>query len=144
MRRILSDGLVGAMAGFIVGFFGYIAVNDVVVPLPGIPGMGPLVGALAGAVCGGIVGSYLRRPVEEGGSIARWCASMTVVVGGVSFLAGFVGPILLQPDMPQGPLLGIFCTGPLGALAGAALGALLGLARQTLRHEPPHPAGRQV
>jgi len=49
------------------------------------------------------------------------------VVGGISFLAGFVGPILLDPNSPQGPLLGIFFTGPLGAIAGAILGAVIGL-----------------
>jgi hypothetical protein len=52
---------------------------------------------------------------------------MTVVVGVISFLAGFAGPIILHPDSPQGPLLGIFFTGPLGALAGAVLGAIIGL-----------------
>jgi len=35
-----------------------------------------------------------------------------LVVGVVSFLAGFVGPIILRPDSNQGPLLGIFITGP--------------------------------
>ena len=44
----------------------------------------------------------------------------------VAFLAGFVGPILLTPGSPQGPLLGIFITGPLGALAGAVLGLIIG------------------
>jgi uncharacterized membrane protein YeaQ/YmgE (transglycosylase-associated protein family) len=52
---------------------------------------------------------------------------MTVVVGVISFLAGFVGPIILKPNSPQGPLLGIFFTGPLGALAGAVAGAIIGL-----------------
>ena len=52
---------------------------------------------------------------------------MATVVGGISFLAGFAGPILLTPDSPQGPLLGIFVTGPLGFLAGAVLGALVGM-----------------
>jgi hypothetical protein len=45
------------------------------------------------------------------------------VAGGVAFAAGFIGPMILTPDANQGPLLGIFLTGP----AGAALGALLGL-----------------
>jgi hypothetical protein len=42
-------------------------------------------------------------------------------------LIGFAGPIILDPNSPQGPLLGIFFTGPLGALAGAVLGAVIGL-----------------
>ena len=45
-----------------------------------------------------------------------------VILGGVGFIAGFVGPILLRPDANQGPLLGIFITGPLGFVVGAAAG----------------------
>jgi uncharacterized membrane protein YeaQ/YmgE (transglycosylase-associated protein family) len=52
---------------------------------------------------------------------------MTVVVGVASFLAGFAAPIILDPKSPQGPLLGIFFTGPLGALAGAVVGTIIGL-----------------
>ena len=42
----------------------------------------------------------------------------------VGFAAGFFGPILLNPDANQGPMLGIFITGPGGAFAGFILGAL--------------------
>ncbi len=40
-------------------------------------------------------------------------------------MAGFFGPILLNPDANQGPLLGLFITGPGGAIGGLILGALL-------------------
>jgi hypothetical protein len=36
----------------------------------------------------------------------------------VGFAAGFYGPIFLSSSASQGPLLGIFLTGPLGALLG--------------------------
>lgn len=42
--------------------------------------------------------------------------------GAICFAAGFFGPILLAPGANQGPLLGIFITGPLGTLAGFAIG----------------------
>jgi hypothetical protein len=46
-----------------------------------------------------------------------------VLALGVSgFAAGFFGPIILRPEANQGPMLGIFITGP----GGAALGLLLG------------------
>ena len=45
-----------------------------------------------------------------------------VVVGGIGFLAGFVGPIYFS-TASQGPLLG-FVTGPLGAVVGAVAGAI--------------------
>jgi hypothetical protein len=38
------------------------------------------------------------------------------------FAAGFVGPMRLAPGANQGPMLGIFITGPLGHLVGAGLG----------------------
>ena len=45
-------------------------------------------------------------------------------MGAVGGAAGFLGPIFLNPDANQGPLLGLFITGPGGALAGAVLGFL--------------------
>jgi hypothetical protein len=48
-----------------------------------------------------------------------------VALGVTGFVAGFFGPIALNPEANQGPLLGLFITGPLGALGGLALGALV-------------------
>lgn len=50
--------------------------------------------------------------------ILRWA----IIMGGIGFVAGFFGPMLLAPGANQGPMLGIFITGPLGAIAGAAYG----------------------
>jgi hypothetical protein len=47
-----------------------------------------------------------------------------VVLGLLGFVAGFFGPILLAPQSNQGPLLGIFITGPLGFVVGIILGCL--------------------
>lgn len=44
------------------------------------------------------------------------------VAGGVGFALGFFGPMLLAPDANQGPMLGIFITGPLGFLGGLVWG----------------------
>lgn len=51
------------------------------------------------------------------------------IVGGISFAAGFFGPIILRPDSPQGPMLGIFFTGPLGFVVGLIGGAVVGFVR---------------
>jgi hypothetical protein len=59
-----------------------------------------------------------RRP-DPGGQIALWAATF----GGIAFAAGFLGPIVLSTSN-LGPLLGIFVTGPMGALVGAVAGAL--------------------
>ena len=43
-------------------------------------------------------------------------------LGAIGFAGGFFGPIIFNPQANQGPLLGIFITGPLGFLVGAVLG----------------------
>jgi hypothetical protein len=45
-----------------------------------------------------------------------------LVLGGVGFALGFFGPLLITPEANQGPLLGIFITGPLGLIVGFFLG----------------------
>ena len=62
-------------------------------------------------------------------SLARSVLLGALVVGGIGFSAGFFGPILLAPGANQGPLLGIFITGPLGFLLGAVGGAVHWYAR---------------
>ncbi len=47
---------------------------------------------------------------------------MTLGVGLAAFLVGFVGPMIWAQDANQGPMLGIFITGPLGVLAGFVYG----------------------
>ena len=44
------------------------------------------------------------------------------LVGFITFLCGFVGPIILTPEANLGPLLGLFITGPLGFLLGGVIG----------------------
>jgi uncharacterized membrane protein len=44
------------------------------------------------------------------------------IVGFLAFLAGFFGPMILASDANQGPMLGIFITGPLGFLVGIVVG----------------------
>ena len=46
-----------------------------------------------------------------------------VLLGAVGFNAGFFGPLILT-DANQGPLLGLFITGPLGFMVGAIAGAV--------------------
>ena len=53
-------------------------------------------------------------------SIGLWVAAL----GGTGFVAGFFGPIALNPEANQGPLLGMFITGPGGALGGLIVGLL--------------------
>lgn len=58
-------------------------------------------------------------------SVRRWA----LAIGATGFVCGYAGPLWLAPDSNQGPLLGIFLTGP----AGLVLGALLGLVMKLLK-----------
>jgi hypothetical protein len=112
------------LAGFVVGFLSSFSLGFL-----GLDGTGWVAVALGalGAVGGGAIGLALRSPSDRARTTARWSAATALAVGIVAFLAGFVGPMVVRPDSPQGPLLGILFTGPLGALAGALIGALIGL-----------------
>ncbi len=49
------------------------------------------------------------------------------ILGIIGFLGGFVGPVIFTPEANQGPLLGIFITGPLGFVLGLVVGFVLQL-----------------
>lgn len=55
------------------------------------------------------------------GMMLKWGA----IIGGIAFACGFVGPVIFTPQSNQGPLLGIFITGPIGFLVGLAVGLVL-------------------
>ena len=72
------------------------------------------------------------RP-SDFGRVVLWTASVAVV----GFLAGFFGPVWFAAQSPQGPLLGIFTTGPVGAVIGSLVGLLL-----SIRHVRHHPTAK--
>ena len=67
-----------------------------------------------------------------------------LVTGVLGFVAGFFGPIIFAPSANQGPLLGIFITGPLGVLLGALGGGIHWLTRGNRAAESPHDHTRPV
>jgi hypothetical protein len=50
-----------------------------------------------------------------------------VVLGSVGFAGGFFGPMIVDPTSGNGPLLGIFLTGPGGMVLGFAVGLVADL-----------------
>ena len=67
--------------------------------------------------------------VRHGPFRNRWWRGETVAgfaatVGGLAFVAGFVGPMVLAPSSNQGPLLGLLYTGPIGLVLGVVWGLL--------------------
>lgn len=75
-------------------------------------------------VCAVVVGWFVwkafgsRSTIGILPTVVLWAA----VVGGIGFAGGFFGPMIFAPSANQGPLLGIFITGPLGLLLGAIMG----------------------
>jgi len=48
-----------------------------------------------------------------------------IIIGSISFIFGFFGPMIFMAESNQGPLLGLFITGPIGFLAGLIGGSIL-------------------
>jgi hypothetical protein len=75
--------------------------------------LGSLVAAVAAAAF------VWRATGSEAGGFVRSVMYGALVVGAIGFAGGFFGPMILTPGANQGPLLGLFITGPLGAIVGA-------------------------
>jgi hypothetical protein len=52
-----------------------------------------------------------------------------LILGVVGFAAGFFGPLVFVPEANQGPLVGIFISGPLGVVIGFVLFGLCSMLR---------------
>ena len=115
------------MAYVVVVFLGTFVFSWLVLrlflPLGGIAWLGNLLALL--------IAAFVARNAWYGsadGLPASGYAGMGAVVLGVSgFVLGFFGPMIFAPEANQGPMLGIFITGPGGALLGAVLGWAYGV-----------------
>jgi hypothetical protein len=47
------------------------------------------------------------------------------LLGAIGFAGGFFGPMIFMPESNQGPLFGIFFSGPAGFVVGSVGGALI-------------------
>jgi len=95
--------------------------------LPGAAGAATL-GALV--VASGVGVATFRAFGQDSPGRVRTVA-IGAAVGLVSgFLLGFIGPMVFDPAGAQGPMLGLFITGPLGMLAGAGIALLRGRLRR--------------
>ena len=81
--------------------------------------------SIVSLLCAVGVGWYIWKKLGSGpeGLISSALVGAGLL-GGIGFCVGFFGPIIFIPYANQGPLLGIFITGPLGFLLGAASGVV--------------------
>lgn len=52
-----------------------------------------------------------------------------LIVGGIAFFGGVVGPLLFMRESNVGPIIGFIIAGPIGFLVGNVLGAIYGFLR---------------
>ncbi|HUK22685.1 MAG TPA: hypothetical protein VLV45_14175 [Gemmatimonadales bacterium] len=100
--------------------------------------MGFIISLLISAVPVAVVWAIVRH----GPFRSRWWRGERVLgfalaIGAIAFLAGFVGPMVLAPSANQGPLLGIFITGPVGLLVGLVWGLARAAGRRQSAALPP-------
>jgi hypothetical protein len=90
--------------------------------------------AFAGSLAAAIwAARYMWRRTQDGGGVLTMTLGGAMIVGTIGFLGGFFGPLIWAPDANQGPLLGLFITGPLGFVLGGIGGCLYGVARRVRR-----------
>jgi len=125
--RDLLRGALAAVAGLSTFWFVFWLPCSILLP-EGAPGLVPFAISFVSAAA---VGRFVwRRSAGMSGGLASHALLGAAIVGGIGFAGGFVGPIILTPDANQGPLLGIFITGPLGALLGAVGGGIAWFVRR--------------
>ncbi len=118
MIRILKP-IVSFLMFFVVLFF----IGTILTIATELPDWISVALALFGAV---LVAWYTWRLVsgeKMGTGISVLCGAL--MLGGLGFIIGFLGPMILAKDTSQGPLVGIFITGPLGVFLGAIGGYFL-------------------
>jgi hypothetical protein len=83
------------------------------------------VASLTGILVAFVAGRFVwRRSASIPAGFAGSVATGALIVGAIGFVGGFFGPIVFAPEANQGPLLGIFITGPLGFVLGAVGGGV--------------------
>lgn len=88
----------------------------------------PTVIALVLAVMAGLL-VWRGLASDQAGTVFQTALLWAVIGGGIGFAGGFFGPMIFAPGANQGPLLGIFITGPLGLLFGGLAGLIRGARR---------------
>lgn len=92
--------------------------------IPGIwnfPILPFILSLLLAAGIGFLVWKSLGKKTEN---FTRYVLMGGVITGAILFLAGFIGPMIFIPSSNQGPMLGLFITGPLGFLIGLLGGGI--------------------
>jgi hypothetical protein len=85
----------------------------------------PILAAVVAIAAAWFVWSHTAGP----GGLLTAMGMGAVVTGAIGFIVGFFGPLHFTPEANQGPLLGLFITGPLAFVLGGIGGAAYWLVR---------------
>jgi hypothetical protein len=111
--------LLGFLLGLVIDLYSHLYLY----PLLGISHSNKLIRYVLSISTVIIVGMVIWKLTANLSKERSNCVIKGGLIGALAgFLIGFVGPILLQPGLPQGPLLGIFFTLPLGFVFGLIVG----------------------
>jgi hypothetical protein len=133
MTMVVVRILFTFISGIAAFYFTYWAAGALIFALDWSPWLSFLAALSAGVGAAWLV--WTRTESIHSGFVSTVVLG-AVVTGGIGFSAGFFGPMIFTPGANQGPLLGLFITGPLGFLLGAAGGAIYWFRRRGL---PPGP-----
>lgn len=143
-QRIAVTALVTVVAYYASGWFGFLVWVLATARFGGslrddaagafVQSLCSLAGAaLAGWYAWRRTGAARKLPPGVVASVLQWA----FIIGGIGFALGFFGPIIFTPGANQGPLLGIFITGPLGFVVGGVVGLVRALrSRSQACHQP--------
>jgi hypothetical protein len=125
--RILGT-FVSAVATF---YFALFLIGAILVSAHLPPWISPVVSILISIAVARFIWAHIGSPRP---GLARSVGIGALMTGAIAFCAGFFGPIIFTPSANQGPLLGIFITGPLGLILGGIGGAFYWLIRRNRGH----------
>jgi hypothetical protein len=114
---------------FVLTFLAFIASYFFVYWLPlslirGIHEMGLLPNIISLLIATAVSIFIWKKTSKTSNSLASDIIKGGIILGAIGFILGFFGPIFFAPESNQGPLLGIFFTGPIGFILGLIGGAV--------------------
>ena len=86
--------------------------------IPAIPILISFLAALSVAIL------VWKKTTKLSNSLSNYVVMGGIILGSIGFLLGFIGPIIFTPSSNQGPLLGIFVTGPISFIVGLLGGGI--------------------
>ena len=113
----------------IMVFFGTYVLSWIVLLLLPFDDLGFVGNVLALVIAATVARAVWQRGDAVPDTVLGAVGYGAAILGSIGFAAGFFGPMIFAPGANQGPMLGIFITGPGGALLGAVAGFFYGLSR---------------